>query len=97
MILQDDSKESPLGLWLLEANSNVSKVPHSAMSPSISCTPRSKLQGLPCLFLSKPLPPVSAQGPDSPRAGTCFALTVLMEPLLLTNFPTLVQPPVARK
>lgn len=97
MILQDDSKESPLELWLLGTNSNVSNVPHSDMSLSMFWKSRSKLQGPSCLFLSKPVPQVSAQGPDSPKAGICFVLTVLMELLLLTNIPTLVQPPMARK
>lgn len=79
MILQDDSKENPFALWLLGANSNAPKAPQSAMYPFVFCKPRSKLQGLSCLFLSKPLLPVSTQGPGSPKAGIGLAPTVLPE------------------
>lgn len=110
MVLQDDSKENPLALWLLGANSNAPRAPHSAMHPFIFWKPRSKRQGPSCLFLSKPLLPVSTRGgPGSPKAGIGLALTVLPEaeslprtpipssPFLQTNPPALFPLPMASK
>lgn len=103
MILQEDSRESPLALRLVEANSNALRVLHSAVHPSLLWKSRSKLQGPSRLFLSKPLPRVPTQGPDSPKLGytlllpSCQKLDFFPEPqsdgrslFVLTNLPTLV-------